>query len=74
MMVDRSTEIATLRQKLAAAEARIQERGRPRGDKENALKLLASWKSDKTKNTSTIDTLRDRQVGDTTREPRLFGR
>jgi hypothetical protein len=48
-------EIATLRQKLAAAEARIREIE----DKDNAFKPLTSWKSDKTKSTPTLDDLRE---------------
>jgi hypothetical protein len=64
--VDRSTaaagtvaaEIATLKQKLAAAEARIRELE----DKDNAFKPLTSWKSDKTKSTPTLDDLRERMA------------
>jgi hypothetical protein len=47
-----TAEIATLRQKLAAAEARIRETGRPNATeayKDNAFKRFAPWKSDKTK-------------------------
>jgi hypothetical protein len=52
-------EIAALRQKLAAAAARIQEEmGRHKAteaDKDNALKPFTSWKSDKAKSTPTLD-------------------
>jgi hypothetical protein len=47
-MVDRATEIAALRQKLAAAEARAQEMGwhnAIEADKNNAFKLFTSWTS-----------------------------
>jgi hypothetical protein len=57
MMVDHTAEIATLRQKLAAAEARTQEMGRhnaAEADKDN-IKLLTSWKSDKAKSNPTLD-------------------
>jgi hypothetical protein len=47
-----AAEIATLRQELATAKARIQEMG----DKENAFKPFASWKS----RTPTFDDLRER--------------
>jgi hypothetical protein len=50
-----AAEIATLKQKLAAAEARIREIE----DKDNAFKPLTSWKSDKTKSTPTLDELRE---------------
>jgi hypothetical protein len=50
-----AAEIATLRQKLAAAEARIREIE----DKNNAFKPLTSWKSDKTKSTPTLHELRE---------------
>jgi hypothetical protein len=57
-MADRTVaataEIATLRQKLAAAEARI----RKIEDKDNALKPFASWKS----RTPTFDDLRERMA------------
>jgi hypothetical protein len=49
MMIDGTTEIATLRQKLAAAETRIQERGRDtatEADEDNAFKLFTTWKSE----------------------------
>ena len=49
-----AAEIATLRQKLAAAEARIQDAG----DKDNAFKPFASWKS----RTPTLDDLRERMA------------
>jgi hypothetical protein len=49
-----AAEIATLRQKLAAAEACIQEMG----DKDNAFKPFASWKS----RTPTFDDLRERMA------------
>jgi hypothetical protein len=52
-MADRAAvaaaEIATLRQKLAAAEVGIRERGRhntTEACKDNALKPFTSWKSD----------------------------
>ena len=58
-MADRAAiaaaEIATLSQKLAAAEARIRELE----DKDNAFKPLTSWKSDKTKCAPTLDELRE---------------
>jgi hypothetical protein len=47
-MIDRATEIVTLRQQLAAAEARVQEMGwhnATEADKTNAFKLFTSWKS-----------------------------
>ena len=47
-----AAEIATLRQELAAAKARIQEMG----DKDNAFKPFTSWKS----RTPTLDDLRER--------------
>ena len=57
-MVDRTVaataEIAALKQKLAAAEARIREIE----DKDNRLKPLTWWKSD-TKSTPTLDELRE---------------
>jgi hypothetical protein len=49
-----AAEIAMLRQKLAAAEARIQDVG----DKDNAFKPFASWKS----RTPTLDDLRERMA------------
>jgi hypothetical protein len=65
IMVDRTAaaaaEIATLRQKLAAAEARIQEMGRhnaTEADKDNAFKPFTSWKS----RTPTLDDLRERMT------------
>ena len=72
-MVDHTGEIATLRQKLAAAEARTQGMGRhnaTEADKDN-IKLLTSRKSDKaksnltfdeTKSTPTLDDLRERMA------------
>jgi hypothetical protein len=51
-------EIATLRQKLAAAEVRIRERGRhntTEAYKDNGLKPFTSWKSDETESTPTLD-------------------
>jgi hypothetical protein len=57
MMVDHTAEIATLRQKLVAAEARTQGMGRhnaTKADKDN-VKLLTSWKSDNAKSTPTLD-------------------
>ena len=60
IVIDRTAaaaaEIATLRQKLAAAEARIRELE----DRDNAFKPLTSWKSDKTKSTPTFDNMRER--------------
>jgi hypothetical protein len=65
IMADRTVaaaaEIATLRQELAAAKARIQEMGRnnaTKADKDNAFKLFTSWKS----RTPTIDDLRERMA------------
>jgi hypothetical protein len=57
MMVDHTAEIVTLRQKLAAAEARTQGMGRhdaTEADKDN-IKLLTSRKSDKAKSNLTFD-------------------
>ena len=53
-----AAEIATLRQKLAAAEARIRE---IEADKDNAFKppTITSRKSDKTKSAPTLDELRE---------------
>ena len=55
----RGAEIAALRQKLAAATARIQqEMGRHKAteaDKDNALKPFTSWKSDEIKSPPTVD-------------------
>jgi hypothetical protein len=51
-------EISTLRQKLAAAEVRIRERGQhntTEARKDNALKPFTSWKSDKTESTPALD-------------------
>jgi hypothetical protein len=66
IMVDRTAaaaaEIAALRQKLAAAEARIQEMGRhnaTEADKDNAFKRFTSWTSDKVKSTPTLDDMRE---------------
>jgi CelD/BcsL family acetyltransferase involved in cellulose biosynthesis len=76
-MVDRTNAefIATVRQQLAAAEARIQEMGTLRqklqemgghdateADKDNAFKLFTSWKVDKVKSTPTLDGLRERMA------------
>ena len=50
-------EIAVLRQKLAAAAARVRERGKPNTTeayKDNALKPFA-WASDKIKSVTTLD-------------------
>jgi hypothetical protein len=52
-----AAEIATLKQKLAAAEARIRE---IEAAKDNAFKPFTSWKSDKTKSTPTLDNMRER--------------
>jgi hypothetical protein len=61
IMADRAVaaaaEVATLSQKLAAAEARIRE---IEAAKDNALKPLTSWRSDKTKSTPTLDGLCER--------------
>ena len=48
-------ELGALKQKLAAAEARIRELKA----KDNAFKPSTSWKSDKTKSTPTFDELRE---------------
>ena len=72
-MVDRTAEIATLRQKLTAlavAEADkdnvfIQERdghSATEVDKDNAFKRLTSWTSDKVKSTPTPDDRRERMA------------
>ena len=50
-----AAEIAALRQKLAAAEARIREIE----DKNNAFKPFTWWKSDRTKSTPMLDELRE---------------
>jgi hypothetical protein len=59
-MVDRtvtaSAELAEMKQKLAAAEARIRE---IEADKNNGFKPFTWWKSDKTKSTPTFDELRE---------------
>ena len=56
-MADRAVaaaaEIAMLRQKLAAAEARIRE------IEDNRFKPFTWWKSNKTKSTSSLDELRE---------------
>ena len=56
IMADRAVvaaaEIAMLRQKLAAAEARIRE---IEADKNNGFKPFTWWKSNKTKSTPTLD-------------------
>jgi hypothetical protein len=49
-----AAEIATLREELAAAKARIQEMG----DKDSAFKPFTSWKS----RTPTLDDLRERMA------------
>ena len=60
IMADRTvvaaSEIATLRQKLAAAEAHIRE---IEADKNNGFKPFTWWKSNKTKSTPTLDELRE---------------
>jgi hypothetical protein len=60
IMADRAVaaaaEIAMLRQKLAAAEARIRE---IEADKNNGFKPFTWWKSNKTKSTPTLDELRE---------------
>ena len=60
IMADRNAtaaaEIARLRQKLAAAEARIRE---IEADKNNGFKSFTRWKSNKTKSTPTLDELRE---------------
>jgi hypothetical protein len=74
IMADRTVaaaaEIATLRQELAAAKARIQEMGRnnaTKADKDNAFKLFTSWKS----RTPTLDDLRERMaIAISVRSPR----
>jgi hypothetical protein len=53
-----AAQIATLRQKLAAAEARIREMGRRKAtevDRDNAFKPFTSWKSDKIKSAPILD-------------------
>ena len=49
------TELGALKQKWAAAEARIRELKA----KDNAFKPSTSWKSDKTESTPTFDELRE---------------
>jgi hypothetical protein len=72
-MVDRTAEIATLRQKLAAlaaAEADMTTcssgRGagitRPRRTRTPRSSCSTSWKADKAKNTPTLDGLRERMA------------
>jgi hypothetical protein len=60
-MADRAVaaaaEIAMLKQKLAAAEARIREIEDK--DKDNGFKPFTWWKSNKTKSTPTLDELRE---------------
>jgi len=60
IMADRAVvaaaEIAMLRQKLAAAEARIRE---IEADKNNGFKPFTWWRSNKTKSTPTLDELRE---------------
>jgi hypothetical protein len=65
IMVDRTAaaafEIATLRQELAAAKARIQEMGRynaTEADKDNTFKPFTSWKS----RIPTLDDMRERMA------------
>lgn len=55
----RKTRELGLRQKLAAAEARIRE---IEADKDNAFKPFTSWKSDKIKGTPTLDNMRERML------------
>jgi hypothetical protein len=59
IMADRAVvaaaEIAMLKQKLAAAEARI----RIEADKNNGFKPFTWWKSNKTKSTPPLDELRE---------------
>jgi hypothetical protein len=50
-----AAEVAMLRQKLAAAEARIREIE----DKDNRFKPFTWWTSDKTKSAPTLDELRE---------------
>jgi hypothetical protein len=63
IMIDRNAaaaaEIAMLRQKLAAAEARIRE---IEADKDDAFKPFTSCKSDKSKSTPTFDDMRERMA------------
>ena len=60
IMIDRNAvaaaEIATLRQKLMAAEARICEMA----DTDNAFKRFTSWKAEGAKSTPTLDDMRER--------------
>jgi hypothetical protein len=62
IMIDRNAaaaaEIATLRQKLMAAEARIREMA----DTDNAFKRFTSWTSDKVKGALTLNDMRERMV------------
>jgi hypothetical protein len=69
IMIDRNataaTEIATLKQKLTAAETRIQEMGRhnaTEAHKDNTFKPFTSWMSDKSKSAPTLDDLRERMA------------
>jgi ADP-dependent phosphofructokinase/glucokinase len=57
-MVDRTAEIATLRQKLAAA-AQSWSPARIREIESNAFKQFTSWNSDKSKSTPTLDDIRE---------------
>ena len=68
-MIDRTAvataEIAMLKQKLAAAEARIQEMGRhnaTEADKDNVFKRFTLWTSDKVKSTPTLYDMRERMA------------
>jgi hypothetical protein len=62
-MIDRNAaaaaEIATLRQKLMAAEARIREMA----DTDNAFKRFTSWTSEKVKGALTLNDMRERMAG-----------
>ena len=64
IMIDRNAtaaaEIATLRQKLAATEARIREMADT--DTDNAFKRFTSWTSDKVKGALTLNDMRERMV------------
>jgi hypothetical protein len=63
MMVDQTAEIATLRQKLAAAEARTQmgPHNATQADKDN-IRLLTSRNPDKAKSIPTLDDLSERMA------------
>ena len=66
IMIDRNAtaaaEIATLRQKLAATEARIREMADTDTDTDNAFKRFTSWTSDKVKGALTLNDMRERMV------------